>query len=83
MERISLAYLLLYSFGLVRADENLLNSSYGHLPSTYGNPEPANGEGCSCQSNVIIVENGSSFKQTPELCAASCTGKCKVTVTAT
>ena len=81
MERISRAYLLLYSFGLVRADENLLNNSYGHQPTTYEHTEPANGEGCPCQSNVIIVENSTSFKQTPELCAASCTGNCKVRTT--
>ena len=31
MERICLPYLLLYSFGLVRADNNLLNNSFCFL----------------------------------------------------
>ena len=34
---------------------------------------------CPCHTNKIIVENSASFTLTPELCAASCTGSCKVT----
>ena len=37
------------------------------------------GRGCPCKTNKIIVEDNASLKATPELCAASCTGSCKVT----